>query len=110
MTQPNFSYPEDAKPWLDSLPSKLISHLPLSSALTLTFIDGRHLSCPMPLLKTKVALRSVHANDLLYVIATDPNSQADITAFCGQSQLNLQQTTTDHTGETVYHFFIINNK
>lgn len=48
-------------------------------------VDGRGLACPMPLLKTKVALRSVEVNESLYVIATDPNSQADIVAFCQQT-------------------------
>lgn len=49
-------------------------------------VDGRGLACPMPLLKTKVALREVNAGEALYVIATDPNSKADITSFCQQSQ------------------------
>ncbi len=49
-------------------------------------VDGRGLACPMPLLKTKVALRFVQACGSLYVVATDANSQADITAFCQQSQ------------------------
>ena len=41
----------------------------------------------MPLLKTKVALRQLANDDSLYVVATDPNSQADIMAFCEQSQM-----------------------
>ncbi|MCQ4974611.1 sulfurtransferase TusA family protein, partial [Bifidobacterium pseudocatenulatum] len=45
------------------------------------FVDRRGLACPMPLLKTKVALRDVTAGESLYVVATDANSQADITAF-----------------------------
>lgn len=49
-------------------------------------VDGRGLACPMPLLKTKVALRNVAIGDSLYVVATDPNSQADITAFCRHTQ------------------------
>lgn len=51
-----------------------------------SMVDGRGLACPMPLLKTKVALRNVANGDSLYVVATDPNSQADITAFCRQPQ------------------------
>ncbi|WP_350617191.1 sulfurtransferase TusA family protein, partial [Pseudomonas sp. HY7a-MNA-CIBAN-0227] len=34
-------------------------------------VDGRGLACPMPLLKTKVALREVAAGESLYVVATD---------------------------------------
>ena len=44
-------------------------------------VDGRGLACPMPLLKTKVALREVAVGESLYVVATDPNSQADISAY-----------------------------
>ncbi len=51
-------------------------------------VDGRGLACPMPLLKTKVALRQVDKDEALYVVATDPNSQADIVAFCAQTQHN----------------------
>ena len=87
------------------------------------FVDGRGLACPMPLLKTKVALRDVTAGESLYVVATDANSQADITAFCRQSQQanaanQLQlivSSITDQPSEdslsvqrfdTIYHFII----
>ena len=86
------------------------------------FVDGRGLACPMPLLKTKVALRDVAAGDSLYVVATDPNSQADITAFCRQSQQTqtsdylalIVNEVTDLSGNstslqrfaTIYHFII----
>ena len=87
------------------------------------FVDGRGLACPMPLLKTKVALRDVTSGESLYVVATDANSQADITAFCRQSQqtdtanqllLSLHSVTTpppdDNVSsqrfDTIYHFII----
>ncbi len=90
-------------------------------------VDGRGLACPMPLLKTKVALRAVEVNQSLYVIATDPNSQADIVAFCQQTShtnnapqllLTLNQATQhqDKQGtldgahasklDTIFHFII----
>lgn len=53
------------------------------------FVDGRGLACPMPLLKTKVALRNLEAGKQLYVVATDANSQHDIKAFAKQSNLTL---------------------
>ena len=62
------------------------------------FVDGRGLACPMPLLKTKVALRDVASGESLYVVATDANSQADIAAFCRQSQ---QTNAADHLSLTV---------
>ena len=89
-------------------------------------VDGRGLACPMPLLKTKVALRQVAVGESLYVVATDPNSQADITAFCAQSQktdttnpllLLINKKTVSNSEETIatkprdsvdtiYHFII----
>lgn len=89
-------------------------------------VDGRGLACPMPLLKTKVALRAVAQGESLYVVATDPNSQADIVAFCHQSlradaanslllvvnevtsissqgTVNVRTTTSF---DTIYHFII----
>ncbi len=82
-------------------------------------VDGRRLACPMPLLKTKVALRDVSVGESLYIVATDPNSQADITAFCQQSTktsegsallLTLNQTTPAaafaSSFDTIYHFII----
>ena len=88
-----------------------------------SIVDGRGLACPMPLLKTKVALRTVNVGESLYIVATDPNSQADILAFCQQTQqatathslrLIINQTTSSlanngaavPTSDTIYHFII----
>ena len=87
------------------------------------FVDGRGLACPMPLLKTKVALRYVATGESLYVVATDANSQADIAAFCRQSKqagmtnrllLTINSVTNQQTAsstspqrfDTIYHFII----
>lgn len=84
-------------------------------------VDGRGLACPLPLLKTKVALREVAVGQGLYVVATDPNSRADIAAFCrqhggtesvGQSSptlaLVLQCTSQSPSSktDTFFHFII----
>ena len=60
------------------------------SVIIKNMVDGRGLACPMPLLKTKVALRDVAEGESLYVVATDPNSQADIVAFCQQTHKTQQ--------------------
>lgn len=44
-------------------------------------IDTKGLACPMPVLKTKNALKTVKSGQILQVIATDPASRADIPAF-----------------------------
>ncbi len=95
-----------------------------SSVLILKkMVDGRGLACPMPLLKTKVALRDIASGESLYVVATDPNSKADITAFCQQTKqtdtantllLVVNQATADlyvnpasaKFFDTIFHFII----
>ncbi|WP_227429272.1 sulfurtransferase TusA family protein [Psychrobacter sp. I-STPA6b] len=101
--------PTDAQPWLAKLPTEITETL---TAPIETFIDGRNLACPMPLLKTKVGLRTVNMGNMLYLLATDPNSQTDIQAFCRQSNLPLYQYTTpnDTTEGFVYHFFILKSQ
>lgn len=44
-------------------------------------LDARHLSCPIPILKTKRALGDVEPGGTLEVLATDPGSPADFEAF-----------------------------
>ncbi|MCP3958021.1 MAG: sulfurtransferase TusA family protein [bacterium] len=44
-------------------------------------LDCRKLNCPLPILKTKKALKSLDAGDVLKVVATDPGSVADMAAF-----------------------------
>jgi tRNA 2-thiouridine synthesizing protein A len=45
-------------------------------------LDARGLNCPMPILKAKKALKDLAAGDTLKVVATDPGSVADFSAFC----------------------------
>lgn len=95
----------------------------ISTITIKSMVDGRGLACPMPLLKTKVALRDLISGDSLYVIATDPNSRADIAAFCQQTQqanhaaplllivnqATRQSSVTDLTtadADTIFHFII----
>ena len=77
-------------------------------------VDGRGMACPMPLLKTKVALRSVQPSESVYILATDPNSQTDLAAFCQQAGLQLVLSTTTNEGstdsleklDTIFHLII----
>jgi tRNA 2-thiouridine synthesizing protein A len=56
-------------------------------------VDARGLTCPLPLLRAKQALRPLAAGDLLRVWATDSGSLRDFVAF---SQL---------TGQVVFEGF-----
>lgn len=58
-------------------------------------VDARGLLCPMPLLKAKLALNGMQAEQVLQVLATDAGSQRDIASFCqlaGHCLLHQEQT------------------
>jgi TusA-related sulfurtransferase len=44
-------------------------------------LDARNLSCPMPVLKSKKALKTLEIGQILEILATDPGSLADIAAW-----------------------------
>jgi tRNA 2-thiouridine synthesizing protein A len=44
-------------------------------------LDARNLSCPMPIVKTAVAIKGLTSGQLLEVLATDPGSVKDFTAW-----------------------------
>ena len=48
-------------------------------------LDAKGLNCPLPILKTKKMLKGMSAGQTLEVMATDPGSIADMTAFCNQT-------------------------
>jgi len=48
-------------------------------------LDTKGLNCPLPVLKTKRALRNVPVGEILTVVATDPASTIDFRHFCATS-------------------------
>lgn len=73
----------------------------------LAFVDARNLPCPMPLLKTKLALRQLGTNTgAVYTVSTDPNSANDLTAFCQKNGLDIEHWQSDNDGGAVFHFLI----
>ena len=46
------------------------------------FLDAKGLNCPLPILRTKKALKDVPAGEILNIEATDPGAIADFQAFC----------------------------
>ena len=61
-------------------------------------LDAKGLNCPLPVLKTRKALRDVPLGDMLTVLTTDPASTIDVRHFCNVSGQELQFDTrfTDH--------------
>jgi tRNA 2-thiouridine synthesizing protein A len=46
-----------------------------------TQVDARGLSCPMPIVETALAVKQVPSGGLIEVLATDPGSTRDFTAW-----------------------------
>jgi tRNA 2-thiouridine synthesizing protein A len=58
-------------------------------------VDARGLSCPMPIVKTAQAIRTLHPGDLLEVLATDPGSVKDVAAWCRTTGNELVEQSMD---------------
>ncbi|WP_114088183.1 sulfurtransferase TusA family protein [Thalassospira profundimaris] len=65
-------------------------------------LDARGLMCPMPVLKTKKALRDVPQGGVIKVMATDPGSVADMKAFCDMTG-NILLSSVVEGDVFVYH-------
>ena len=66
-------------------------------------LDARGLNCPLPILKTKKAIKEVPVGETLKVLSTDPGSVKDMDAFCRTTGNDLVETGQD--GDT-YTFLI----
>ena len=66
-------------------------------------LDARGLNCPLPILKTKKAIKEVPVGETLKVLATDPGSVKDMDAFCRTTGNDLVESGQD--GNT-YTFLI----
>jgi tRNA 2-thiouridine synthesizing protein A len=48
-------------------------------------LDARGLKCPLPILRTKKALAELASGQVLRILATDPGSVQDFSAFARQT-------------------------
>ena len=60
-----------------------------------TLLDARGLNCPLPILKTRKALKDLAPGGALRVLATDPGSIEDFPAFCRTTGNELVETSQD---------------
>lgn len=58
-------------------------------------LDARNLTCPLPILHAKKAIKDVGAGGTLEVLATDPGSVPDFKAFCETGGHTLLEQTAD---------------
>ncbi len=66
-------------------------------------LDLRGLNCPLPILRTKQALREMAPGERLRVRATDPHSVIDFRGFCDTSTTTLLQ---HEESEGVFTFWL----
>lgn len=66
-------------------------------------LDTSGLNCPMPVMKTKKALKGLDDGQVLHMIATDPATNEDIPGLCEEMGCSIVESNDD--GGT-YHFYI----
>jgi len=66
-------------------------------------VDARGLSCPMPIVRTAQAMRTMTSGGIVEVLATDPGSVKDFTAWARTTGNELVETTSDGS---VYRFVL----
>jgi len=66
-------------------------------------LDFRGLSCPLPIVKTAQAVKTMGSGELVEVLATDPGSVPDFDAWCRSTGNALVATSQD---DGVYRFVI----
>ncbi|HMQ58428.1 MAG TPA: sulfurtransferase TusA family protein [Rhizobiaceae bacterium] len=66
-------------------------------------LDAKGLNCPLPIIRTKKVLKDMTAGATLEVLATDPGSVADFSAFCRTTGNEMVEQGQDGT---VYRFVI----
>ncbi len=63
----------------------------------ITTLDARNMLCPLPVIRTQNAVKSLNQGDTLEVIGTDPGILNDIPAWCRINGHHvLDQHSVDH--------------
>jgi tRNA 2-thiouridine synthesizing protein A len=70
---------------------------------SITELDARRLLCPLPVIRTQNALKTLPVGALLRVYCTDPGTLSDIPTWC---RLNGHRVLEQGTVEREQHFLI----
>ncbi|MFP3422664.1 sulfurtransferase TusA family protein, partial [Bacillus sp. SIMBA_161] len=65
-------------------------------------LDAKGLACPMPIVKTKKAMKDLASGDVLEIQATDKGSTADLQAWAKSSGHEYIGTETE--GDVLLHY------
>ena len=58
-------------------------------------VDARGLSCPLPIVKTALAIKEIGSGAVIEVLATDPGSTKDFVAWSKTTGHELVESTVD---------------
>ncbi len=67
-------------------------------------VDARGLSCPLPIVRTAIAIKQMRPGELIEVLATDPGAPKDFEAWSRTTGHRLIESTF---AEGVYRFVLI---
>jgi TusA-related sulfurtransferase len=70
-------------------------------------LDCKGLNCPLPVIKTKKAIEQMAVGQVLQMIATDPGSRPDMTAWSKSTGHELLETREE---SGVFTFFVRKTK
>lgn len=73
-------------------------------------LDVRGLMCPMPVIKTREAIKEIGVGEVLEVIATDPASKPDLAAWAKMTGNEILSVEEIPGQPTQYRFLIKRNK
>jgi tRNA 2-thiouridine synthesizing protein A len=69
-------------------------------------LDTSGKCCPMPMVETNKAIKSLASGDILEIIATDPGTVNDIPSWCNRTGNRLLDTRED---DKVYRYYVSKN-
>jgi TusA-related sulfurtransferase len=75
----------------------------MTATATRMTIDARGLSCPLPIVRTALAIKELFSGDVFEVLATDPGSTKDFAAWSKTTGNELLESTTQ---DGVYRFVL----
>jgi tRNA 2-thiouridine synthesizing protein A len=64
-------------------------------------LDARGLNCPLPILRAKRALSEMEVDQVLRIVATDPGSVKDFSAFARQTGNEVLESS-EQDGEFIF--------
>ncbi len=59
-------------------------------------LDAKGMNCPLPVLKTRKAIKEIAVGDTLQVLSTDPGSVRDFEAFCRSTGNELLESDEEN--------------